>query len=484
MEPTATSARHRTLLPALLALLAMVAAACGRWEAAPAGASRGSPYGAGQAPGLTGFENIQHVIFVVQENRSFDHYFGTFPGADGIPLKDGKPTVCVPDPVLGRCMPPFHSDDLINQGGPHDHPHSVITVNGGEMDGFIRSVAVYSPNQCARTRLPEYCNGTLGPQRQPDVMGWHDAREIPNYWAYAESFVLQERMFAPADSWTLPAHLYLVSGWAADCDGPWKPMTCTSDLYLQGVLDLQRRGEHPPIYAWTDITWLLHQHGVSWVYYAGKNLCGPEVPSDVCNTEGATPAQSPLLSFTDVHQTKQMGNVKTHDDFFDAVANGTLPQVSWVVPGRGGLSEHPGTKAPITRGQAWVTRVVNALSQSDLWNTSAIFVTWDDWGGFYDHVAPVRVDRNGYGIRVPGLMISAWAKAGTIDHQTLSFDAYLKFIEDLFLGGQKLNPKTDGRPDSRPTVRENATILGDLRNEFDFTQEPLPPLILDPTPSG
>jgi len=81
------------------------------------------------------------------------------------------------------------------------------------------------------------------------------------------------------------------------------------------------------------------------------------------------------------------------------------------------------------------------------------------------------------------MMISPWAKAGTIDHQTLSFDAYLKFIEDLFLGGERLNPKTDGRPDSRPTVRENVNQLGDLRNEFDFTQQPLPPLILDPHPS-
>ena len=484
MAPSATSGPRRSLLPAMVALLALVAAACGRWDAPAAEALPGSSYGAGQAPSLTGFENIQHVIFVVQENRSFDHYFGTFPGADGIPMTDGKPTVCVPDPVLDKCVRPFHSNDLINHGGPHRQLNSDISVNGGKMDGFIRSLLVYSPNPCARTRLPKDCKGTLGPQRQPDVMGWHDAREIPNYWAYAERFVLQDRMFAPADSWTLPAHLYLVSGWAARCEGPWKPMSCTSDIDQRGILKFQRGGEHPPIYAWTDITWLLHQHGVSWAYYAGENLCGPEVPSEVCLSEGASAGQNPLPSFSDVHQTKQIGNVKTHDEFFDAVATGTLPQVSWVVPGRGGISEHPGTGAPLTEGQAWVTQVVNAVGQSNLWNTSAIFVTWDDWGGFYDHVAPTRVDRNGYGIRVPGLLISPWAKAGTIDHQTLSFDAYLKFIEDLFLGGQRLNPRTDGRPDSRSTVRENAAILGDLRNEFDFTQPPLPPLILDPTPLG
>jgi phospholipase C len=116
------------------------------------------------------------------------------------------------------------------------------------------------------------------------------------------------------------------------------------------------------------------------------------------------------------------------------------------------------------------------------WDSTAIFLTWDDWGGFYDHVEPPRVDENGYGMRVPGLLMSPYAKEGYIDHQTLTFDAYLKFIEDRFLGGQRLDPKTDGRPDSRPTVREDVPILGDLRREFDFNQPPRPPLILDPRP--
>jgi phospholipase C len=129
-----------------------------------------------------------------------------------------------------------------------------------------------------------------------------------------------------------------------------------------------------------------------------------------------------------------------------------------------------------------VTRVINAAMRGPDWSSTAIFLTWDDWGGFYDHVPPPRVDRNGYGIRVPGLLISPWAKAGTIDHQVLSFDAYLKLIEDLFLDGQRLDPRTMSRPDSRPTVREEVPILGNLLREFDFTQDPLPPLILDPTP--
>ena len=121
--------------------------------------------------------------------------------------------------------------------------------------------------------------------------------------------------------------------------------------------------------------------------------------------------------------------------------------------------------------------------QGPEWASIAIFLAWDDWGGFYDHVAPPRVDENGYGLRVPGLVISPYARRGYVDHQTLSFDAYLKFIEDDFLGGQRLDPATDGRPDPRPDVREAAAQLGDLRSDFDFEQAPRPPVILPQHPA-
>ena len=120
--------------------------------------------------------------------------------------------------------------------------------------------------------------------------------------------------------------------------------------------------------------------------------------------------------------------------------------------------------------------------QGPNWTSTAIFLAWDDWGGFYDHLIPPHVDQNGYGLRVPGLVISPYAKRGYVDHQILSFDAYLKFIEDDFLGGQRLNPRTDGRPDPRPTVRENVRILGDLRNDFDFSRPARPPLVLSTNP--
>jgi phospholipase C len=153
--------------------------------------------------------------------------------------------------------------------------------------------------------------------------------------------------------------------------------------------------------------------------------------------------------------------------------------VSWISPA-GQDSDHP--PASIALGQTWVTRLINAAMQGPEWNSTAIFLTWDDWGGFYDHVPPPTVDLNGYGLRVPGLVISPFARQGYVDHQTLSFDAFAKFIEDDFLGGQRLDPQTDGRPDPRPDVRENAAVLGNLLADFNFNQAPRAPVPLPETP--
>jgi phospholipase C len=122
--------------------------------------------------------------------------------------------------------------------------------------------------------------------------------------------------------------------------------------------------------------------------------------------------------------------------------------------------------------------VINAVMRSRDWPSSAIFLAWDDWGGFYDHVVPPQVDVNGFGLRVPALVISPYARPGFIDHQTASLDAYTKFIEDDFLRGRRIDPKTDGRPDPRPDVREALPQVGDMTQAFNFNQRPLPPLIL------
>jgi phospholipase C len=472
----------RTLVALVLA--AMLAAACSP-ASGESGSTTSSPAGPSPSPGpeLTKLEQAQlhlkHLVFIVQENRSFDHYFGTFPGANGFPMRNGRPSVCVPDPIAHACVRPYHSSEQLQEGGPHAQRHSELDVNGGRMDGFVRTV-VDSPLYCADHRGASRCRDYLGPQGQPDVMSYHTAEEIPNYWRYAKTFVLQDRMFAPADSWTLPAHLFLVSAWAARCSDARDPMSCVSNLELVEQFQTMRSHEDVPIWAWTDITYLLWEHGVEWGYYVGDDTCF----FDPCPGQGGrrtVSQQNPLPWFTTIRETGQMDRIQDHARFYKAAANGTLPSVSWVMP-YNGVGEHPASGAPIWRGQAHVTHVVNALMKGPDWNETAVFLTWDDWGGFYDHVRPPRVDLNGYGIRVPGLLISPWARAGLIDSQTLSFDAYLKLIEDLFLDSERLNPATLSRPDSRPTVREKASILGDLLKEFDFGQEPLPPLILDPSP--
>ncbi len=481
--------RPRRTWLALLGTLALAAAACSVPPASGASVSPAStgPTGASGSPSPApstklerAREKIEHLIFIVQENRSFDHYFGTYPGAEGIPMtKEGRPKPCIPDPILGHCVRPYRSHRQLFLGGPHAQRHSIADVNGGRMDGFVRTV-VEARRHCAVHRDDPACAPYLGPQGQPDVMSFVGRKEIPNYWAYADHFVLQDHMFAPADSWTLPAHLFLVSAWAARCEDPRDPMSCASDLSLAREADIMREGRDRPLWAWTDITYLLHEAGVSWAYYVGEDTCF----FDPCPDEGdrkTVSQQNPLPWFTTVRQTGQLGNIKPHSEYYRAAREGTLPSVSWVMPYLG-AGEHPASGAPIWKGMRHVTRVINAAMRGPDWHSTAIFLTWDDWGGFYDHVPPPRVDANGYGIRVPGIMISPWARPGFIDHQVLSFDAYLKLIEDLFLDGARLDPATMSRPDSRPTVREEVPILGNLLREFDFTQDPLPPLILDPTP--
>lgn len=431
-------------------------------------------------PAPEGIFKLDHLIFIVQENRSFDHYFGTFPGADGL-SRDSKGRLrnCIPDPVLGHASCTYHTSEPIQHGGPHDWITSRKSVHGGKMDGFI-SALPRTPRWCVDRYVPE-CRPFVGPQHQPDVMSWHDQREIANYWTYARRFVLQDRMFAPADSWTVPAHLFLVSGWSAYCTDAHDPMSCVPDKDLHDYGRYSYGG--PPVYAWTDITYLLHEHGVSWAYYTGKGTCSFGPPCDGENGRwGPTPSgKNPLPGFTDVWETRQKENILTHQDYLASARDGTLPSVSWIVPGNR-VSEHPHSRGDIYDGMAYVTRLINAAMRGPDWGSTAIFLTWDDWGGFYDHVPPTVVDTLGYGIRVPGLVISPYAKKGYIDHQTLSFDAYLKLIEDRFLGGERLDPATLTRPDSRKVVREALDVLGNLRKAFDFTQPPRPPLILDPTP--
>jgi phospholipase C len=472
--------RRRRVIHALLACsAALLIAGCGA-SSDPAGWT----VGLGTAPAhLTGIHKIRHVVIIMQENRSFDSYFGTFPGADGIPGLAGNPgqVPCVPAASAPHgCLRPFHDRRDLNHGGPHSTVDALADVNGDAMNGFVAR-ARQSLRACEATFNPA-CGGSAG--KGADVMGYHTGADIPNYWAYARDFVLQDHMFQSDLSWSLPAHLFLVSEWSARC-ATRDPMSCRNAVahpqpppgYGRG----RNRSFSRPDYAWTDLTYLLHKHHVSWRYYVSK---GPEpdcanAGAVVCapvSQRAKTPGiWNPLPYFEDVHQDHQVHNIQSLQHFYTAARAGRLPAVSWIVP-NGHNSEHP--PALVSAGQSYVTGLINTIMKSPDWNSTAIFLCWDDWGGFYDHVVPPRVDINGYGLRVPALVISPYAKRGFIDHQTLSFDAYAKFIEDDFLEGARLNPATDGRPDSRPDVRENAPQLGNLAYDFDFNRKPRPPVLL------
>jgi phospholipase C len=432
-----------------------------------------------RAASLIGIHKIRHVVIVMQENRSFDSYFGTYPGADGIPRRNGHFTVCSPDPKSGRCFRPYHDPHNRNTGGPHEHLDAVRDIDHGKMDGFVRQARRGLTVGCVASPDGPLCS--LGAQH-PDVMGYHDWREIPNYWAYARHFVLQDHMFQPDTSWSLPAHLFMVSEWSARCRRHGGPMSCVNTI--ENPLAPPHEAQNPtnvaPDYAWTDLTYLLHKRHVSWRYYVfagtepdcetGAMFCGAKVQR--AKSPGIW---NPLPWFDTVRHDHQLRDVTSISKFFAAARRGTLPAVSWVTPNNH-VSEHP--PSLVTNGQAFVTNVINSVMRSPDWPSTAIFLAWDDWGGFYDHVPPPRVDVNGFGLRVPALVISPFARRGFIDHQTASLDAYVRFIEDDFLGGARIDPRTDGRPDSRPMVRDDLPKVGNLARDFNFRQKPRPPLIL------
>ncbi len=325
-------------------------------------------------------------------------------------------------------------------------------------------------------------------------MGYHTDAEIPNYWAYAKAFVLQDRMFEGVRDWSQSSHLDLVSEWSATCSDYTKTSTCVTG----GVYPIPPTN---PSFPWVSLFQLLDANSVSWKYYIatgsepdcddGELTCYP-----VQQGAKILSIWNPVGGFAWV-KSQGTAYVAAHnppiEQFLADLKGGTLPQVSWLIPDLA-HSEHPGNSG-VTAGMVYVTSLVNAVMQSPYWNSTAIFVTWDDWGGFYDHVVPPLVDRNstknsgqGFGLRVPGLTVSAYAKPGMIDHQVLSFDSYATFVEDLFANGARLDPTSFGNPDSRPDIRDalqsvsfpggNTEPVGNLMAEFDFTQTPLAPMIL------
>ena len=187
-------------------------------------------------PAVDGIHTIRHVIIIMQENRSFDSYFGTFPGADGIPMRDGVAQVCVPDQESKTCVRPYHDTNDEDTGGPHGAKAADLDIDGGKMDGFVEVMQGVQRTGGCPTDIPT----CVVKGHETTVMGYHTAQELPNYWAYARNFVLQDHMFAPVRSWSLPTHLYMVSEWAADCATIGDPASCKPERTYFKEVDFPR----------------------------------------------------------------------------------------------------------------------------------------------------------------------------------------------------------------------------------------------------
>jgi phospholipase C len=388
----------------------------------------------------TTITSVQHIVVIMMENRSFDSYFGTYPGANGLPTTP----VCNLDPKTHQCVYPYHETSTVNYGGPHDSKSTSVDVDAGKMDGFVKAASAQNyPN--------------------PDtVMSYHTCAEVPLYCTYASQYTLSDNTFSATSSWSTMAHLYMVSGWSAKCSVAGNPMSCLSNNSVNV-------NTHPD-YAWTDVTWLLHAHSISWGYYfyeGGTPFFMGDGDDEIVHPNGTykdLTMWNPLPGFDDVKLDGETANIQPGQNFEAQARGGTLPAVSWVIP-PANASDHP--PADIARGQLFVKAQVDAVENGPEASSTLIILTWDEFGGFYDHVQPPVVDGLGYGIRVPLLLIGPMVKQNYIDHQLLSSDASLKLIEDIFLSSARLDGN-DGRPDPRPDVRETYAQLGDLRNDLNY----------------
>ncbi len=323
----------------------------------------GDPWPAGSDPASvpSAVPTLSHILILMQENHSFDNYFGTFPGADGPP-----PGVTV------EGVAPFHFPSVFTADPSHSAATVSAAMNGGRMDRFVSA------------------------ERTRDTMGYFDERDIPNYWAYARRFTLADHLFSSFAGPTLPNHLFLVAG--------------QSPGVTYNISRPPGQG-----FRFSSLADELEAAGVSWKCYVGAR--------DPLRFG----AMNPLAGFASLRAFPD--RFAKIDALFRDLRSGTLPSVAWVFPSDED-SEHPPTD--IRMGMWYVTAVANALMKSPSWPHAAMIVTWDEYGGFYDHVAPPAGGGVTLGPRVPALIISPWAKPGFVDHTTYEFSSILRFVEERF----------------------------------------------------
>ena len=357
---------------------------------------------------------IEHVLVLMQEDHTFDNYFGTFPGADGPP-----PEACMPiDPASpdAGCLAPYHLDSPRTIDLHHGSSSAAKSLNGGEMDGFIEG-------QNERN-LP----GRL-------AMGYYDGRDLPLYWNLATDYVLADRFFSSVLGSSEANHNYWVA--ARGLGGP-----------------VPANG-----YTFPTIFDLLEAAGVSWKFYVQRydpavNYRNRQPASD----KAAQLVWVPILSHARFLDDLDLNSkIVDMSEYFEDLANDTLPAVSFMVPN--GASEHP--PGDVSLGQVFATSLVTSLMRSPSWDRSLFVITWDDWGGWYDHVVPPQIDADGYGFRVPALFISPYAKRG-VDSTTYDFTSILRFIEENW--------------HLQPLTARDATA-NSLRASLDFGISPSEPRI-------
>jgi phospholipase C len=396
--------------------------------------SAGIPVGVGPA-------KIKHVVFMVQENRSFDNIFGgvdssgkAFPNADTVsnPLP-GEPT---PHDHLGH--PVKMQQGLLEEcySPAHDHPEQVEEIDGGKMDGF--DLDIIGQLHCAPgTPPPDY------------LYRYIKESEVDPYWQMGEKYAISDRMFEPISSASFGSHLYLASGQSAGTiDNPsLTPWGCDSPPLTRVNIMTGNGGEvGPGVYPCFTVPTLadvLNSRGVSWRYYATAD-----------NDYGYL--WSVMDAFSQIREGPQWTTnvVNPPAQFLTDVAGGTLASMTWVTPTLV-TSDHPVSTENM--GPAWVASVVNAVGQSKFWDSTAVFIIWDDPGGWYDHVPPPVTGPFSLGIRVGLIVVSPYAKHGYVSHVVHSSGSILHFAETA------LNVPSLGQEDARSD---------DLTDAFDFNQKP------------
>jgi phospholipase C len=382
-----------------------------------------------------GLKKINHIIWIMQENRSFDNYFGTFPGADGIP-----PSTCLSKfPGSKDCVPPFHMPNLFPTCDlPHEWEHAHAAYDNGRMDAFV------------------WVEGTSY------TMGYLDDRDIPNYWEYARKYTLADALFSSQMGESLTNHLYMVAAQSGGMIGG-----------AETVEEVEKIRDDPGGFSFEAIVNLLNRGGVSWKYYLETMppRADEKMPPDILwYLLHPDPKQfslwNPLPGFKSVRENPlSWKSLVELDQYYQDLEKGTLPQVSWIIPAFDD-SEHP--PEPVQQGMWYVTKVINALMKSPYWKDSVIFLTWDDYGGFYDHVPPPEVDGVGMGPRVPALIISPYSKSGYISHIVYDFTSILRFVERRF---------------ELPNLTTRDLRADPMFDSFDFDHQPLPPLVIPIPPN-